>query len=216
MIGFANDYGKYQLWGAIMGGYGSTRWGWHVPKDTVEASIGIKIADLQNLQKYAQIGASERVYSGSFSWQPSGASVSYLLIGQQLTLSYRMRRGQGDAWQDRQDIIRMEATRPHYGGRRWWFTCPICERRAGAVYLDRRRWRFCCRQCAGLVYRSQQAHDKTLDKYARMPWLADEVMDAARAAGKRASTAQLIAALKASEMQERLFWRDRHKRRGRR
>ncbi len=96
------------------------------------------------------------------------ASVSYTLLGgDTLTLSYRMRRGPDDAWQDRHDTITLQTTRPNYGGARWWFSCPICQRRAGWVYLDPRRGRFCCRRCAGLMYRSQQAHDKTLDRYAQ-------------------------------------------------
>ncbi|SRR5579885_53039 len=194
-----------------MGGYGSTRWGWHSPKDTIESSIGLKIAELQ---KYCQIGAPW-LARGSFSWKPSGASISYSLLGQALTLSYRMRRGNGDAWQERQDVITLQATRPNYGGARWWFTCPICQRRAGAVYLDRERQRFSCRRCAGLAYRSQQEHNKTLDKYTRDPDLAAEMIGATLAKGTHASEARLIQAFKATELLQRLDARQMHKHRRR-
>ena len=56
-----------------------------------------------------------------------------------------------------------QAARPHYGGLRWWFTCPLvvggrsCTRRAGKLYL--RGGYFGCRRCQDLTYRScQEAH----------------------------------------------------------
>jgi len=206
---FVIDYGKYQTMGAIMGGYGSTRWGWHSAKDTVESTPGLSVA---NLQKYAQIGAEGQICTGSFSWKPSGANVSYTLAGQLLTLSYSARRGPGHDWLDRRDCITLEATRPNYGGRRWWFLCPICARRCSSIYLDSGRLCFSCRQCAGLVYRSQQEHDKTLDRYARSPDLAYDAMAAALVPGK-ASAAQLLQAVKASEAYTQRFMRSLRKRR---
>jgi hypothetical protein len=53
--------------------------------------------------------------------------------------------------------IAMEATRPHYGGQRWWFRCPECRERRTTLYVRRGYWS--CRVCHGLTYRScQQAH----------------------------------------------------------
>lgn len=183
-----------------MGGYGSTRWAWYSPKPLVEHTCSLSITALR---QHVQIGAEGR-YTGALSWRPSGASISFSLAGQQLTLTYRMRRGNGDAWHDRSDGIMLQSTRPQYGGRRWWFTCPICERRAGVVYLDSRRGRFSCRLCAGLAYRSQQEHDKTLDRYARMPWLAEDMLGAIARAPERATDTQLLQAMKAAELQLRL------------
>src|SRR5262249_5496514 len=56
-------------------------------------------------------------------------------------------------------------TRPHLGGLRWWFVCPLivrgreCWRRCGKLYLHGRY--FGCRLCQDLTYRScQEAHQE--------------------------------------------------------
>jgi len=41
---------------------------------------------------------------------------------------------------------------PRRGGRRWWWRCPACQRRAGHLYPTAG---LVCRQCARLVYLSQ-------------------------------------------------------------
>jgi hypothetical protein len=72
---------------------------------------------------------------------------------------------------DRREPHRYEVpllkTRPHFGGVRYWFGCPQCAGRVGALYLPAGARRFACRHCLSLVYRSQQAHDKFLDPYRR-------------------------------------------------
>ncbi|MFO0897739.1 MAG: hypothetical protein U0836_09990 [Pirellulales bacterium] len=48
----------------------------------------------------------------------------------------------------------------HFGGFRWWFTCPLimrgraCERRVAKLYSSPRSPYFGCRQCMGLTYES--------------------------------------------------------------
>lgn len=49
--------------------------------------------------------------------------------------------------------IALTSTPCHYGGRRWWFVCPGCERPVGVLVL---RWqRYACRHCVDVSYRSQ-------------------------------------------------------------
>lgn len=64
---------------------------------------------------------------------------------------------------DSEDVlipIRLQTTRPNYGGVRWWFTCPLivagvpCNRRVGTLHLYGRY--FGCRTCYDLTYRSCQ------------------------------------------------------------
>jgi len=69
---------------------------------------------------------------------------------------------------DPEDIvlpIRLQTTRPHLGGVRWWFTCPLissgiaCEWRVAKLYLPPGSRHFGCRTCHDLTYQScQQAH----------------------------------------------------------
>ena len=54
--------------------------------------------------------------------------------------------------------VRLETTRPNFGGLRWWFLCPITGRRVGVLYLPGRGGTmFASRQAWGLAYRSQRA-----------------------------------------------------------
>jgi hypothetical protein len=58
--------------------------------------------------------------------------------------------------------VRLTTTRPHFGGLRWWFICPLvvqgipCQRRVGKLYLPGRARYFGCRRCYDLTYTSCQ------------------------------------------------------------
>jgi len=61
--------------------------------------------------------------------------------------------------------IPLVTTRTQFGGRRWWFKCPLavdgtpCHRRAGKLFLPAGERFWGCRECHGLAYRSsQEAH----------------------------------------------------------
>jgi hypothetical protein len=72
--------------------------------------------------------------------------------------------------------VRFETTQPHFGGRRWWFLCPLyrknmpCERRVRKLYRPPLLWYFGCRSCLDLTYRSVQEHDKRIDELIKHPW----------------------------------------------
>jgi hypothetical protein len=63
--------------------------------------------------------------------------------------------------------VRLAVTRPHFGGCRWWFLCPLivndrpCGRRVAKLYL--RGKYFGCRHCHDLTYTSCQEHNKRVD-----------------------------------------------------
>jgi len=73
--------------------------------------------------------------------------------------------------------VRLVTTRPHLGGMRWWFICPLvvsgrpCRRRVAKLYS---RKYYGCRTCHGLVYRSsQEAHQRDrVDSMLHKMWLA--------------------------------------------
>jgi hypothetical protein len=52
--------------------------------------------------------------------------------------------------------VPLEATRPHYGGLRWWFRCPLNGRRASKLYLPPGQLKFASRTAHHLTYRSCQ------------------------------------------------------------
>lgn len=63
--------------------------------------------------------------------------------------------------------VRLDTTRPHYGGVRWWFVCPLSGRRARALYLPPSGGTtFASRQALGLAYHSQRetAEDRAIER----------------------------------------------------
>jgi hypothetical protein len=56
--------------------------------------------------------------------------------------------------------LRLLATMPFLGGRRFWFACPRCRRRCRVVYLPSSSTRFGCRLCLSLWYQSQSRNSQ--------------------------------------------------------
>ena len=59
-------------------------------------------------------------------------------------------------------VVRLVTTRPNYGGRRWWFLCPLVGRRAAKLYLPPGRRLFGSREAYGLTYAFCQASGSPL------------------------------------------------------
>lgn len=143
-----------------MGGPGSGNWQrWQGKKLTVEESI---VVSMKDLRKRLYAGAS-----GSLTWTWASGnklSIGYFVTESDeapiVTLHYR--------WRDSEDVripVRLGTTPTQFGGRRWWFICPLivrgitCNRRAGKLYLPPGAKYFGCRKCHDLTYQScQQAH----------------------------------------------------------
>jgi hypothetical protein len=49
-------------------------------------------------------------------------------------------------------LVYLHPTELNFGGFRWWFACPQCERRCAKLYLQRSA--FLCRTCHDLTYQS--------------------------------------------------------------
>ena len=50
------------------------------------------------------------------------------------------------------------STRPHYGGKRWWFECTGCGERRARIYLSPCQYAL-CRVCLKLTYETRQQHN---------------------------------------------------------
>ena len=93
--------------------------------------------------------------SFSCSWncggEPSG-SIGVVVHGaDSLALQYML--GSEGQRRDGSQHIRLTRTACSYGNSRPWFACPVCQRRAGVLYM--RAGRFACRQCQRVSYSSQ-------------------------------------------------------------
>jgi hypothetical protein len=158
-----------------MGGPGSGRWVHAVTKPTVEGSYRLEVG------KWVRSGVirpGER-WAGTTTWRDASTEEVTSSIGVEVHCSddagvvrLKYTRTHSDGEKDSLDYpIRLITTRPHLGGLRSWFVCPLikngmpCGRRVAKVY--RRHRYFGCRHCHGLAYRSsQEAHQS--DRNERM------------------------------------------------
>jgi hypothetical protein len=145
--------------------------------------------------------------SGSWHWTYNDGrecSISFavtMLDGgdPRLYLSYAWTRSSTGEKESLDYQVDLEATRPQFGGLRWWFVCPLlvhgqaCHRRVAKLYLPPGSRYFGCRHCHDLTYTSAQERDKRVDALRRNPDALFALMDDAKALG----TSQLLLALKA-------------------
>ena len=59
------------------------------------------------------------------------------------------------AGKQQEQVISLDATKPRYGGARYWFLCPVTGERVRCLYLTRDVDAFASRAVHGLSYRSQ-------------------------------------------------------------
>jgi hypothetical protein len=181
-----------------MGGCGSGRWAVHGRKDTVEDCRALDA----NRWMREGILRQDIVRSGMWRWLHAGTGERTASIGYQVDTTdeaapwVRLHYSVNGTPLDYR--IRLQTTRPRYGGVRWWFTCPLvvngqsCHRRVGKLYLPPARRCFGCRQCHQLTHRSAQEHDKRVDRLLANPDLLeaalhgtlDEALLALKALGK--------------------------------
>ena len=151
-----------------MGGYGSTRWGWHRKKRTVEGCRHVTVKALF-AGKPPMPGRS-----GTLTWA-SGASVGYAVTPDPaVRLTYSVPSAAGDRLPVNYTVPLVAGTVPN-GGAKWWFVCPLsvngrsCGRKCGMLYLPPGATYFGCRTCHRLAYRSCQTHDKRVSQLVKNP-----------------------------------------------
>ena len=154
-----------------MGGYGSGRWGWHTKATTVEEALGLPTTHLRaGLNRVADGKAA--LAHGTLQWSRGGrvmSSIGYLIASRAglplVRLIYTTTRPSGEKIDSNYQVLAVP-TVPHFGGRRWWWVCPLskhgqpCGRRVGKLYLPSGGPAFGCRQCYELTYEGcQESHE---------------------------------------------------------
>lgn len=148
-----------------MGGFGSTRWNDHHRAVPVEECICL---DANSFRQNWRTGRPDT--SGTLVWQGAGGgvqgsapySVRFGFSHGKLILRYTARSHQVN------QNVELAPTRPHYGGRRWWFRCPRCGRRVRKLFLPPGDFSFECRQCHRLTYRSSAESHTCVGEFRRL------------------------------------------------
>ena len=132
----------------------SNRW-------TVEKCKSLSINFL-NKHRYFNGG----IRSGGCSWnrngKPTGSigfTVSILERDEYIRFQYTQTDRHTQEKTEFDYKVKLDWTHCHFGGRRWWFICPLvvngrtCNRRVGILYLASGKY-FGCRHCHNLTYES--------------------------------------------------------------
>ncbi len=125
---------------------------------------------------------------GGMKWTRNGeetGSISFTVSVQDWTGEIRFQYTQTQRHSGEKESldypVRLTATPCHYGGKRWWFTCPLvkngiaCNRRTLKLYLGGGKY-FGCRHCYNLTYESCQEHDARVDRLAKNPDLLAQML----------------------------------------
>ena len=153
-----------------MGSSGSGRWSYHNKKRTVEECLAINISEIARAVDLSKPGP----VSGSLrpTMPKTGKRMSplrfMLKVGNDSTPLLRLSYSIGGKWNIEprvEEVIRLQATKPNFGGARWWLSCPgmvdgkECGRRVGKLYRPPQKQYFACRHCLDLTYEScQKSH----------------------------------------------------------
>lgn len=104
--------------------------------------------------------------SQTISWSTNGrvnSSISYTIntaaVPYHIELSYC--RGETNFKYN----IELTTSTPHYGGKRWWFICPITKERCGVLYLPPHSTYFASRKGHNIAYTSQ--NESWIDRFTR-------------------------------------------------
>lgn len=92
------------------------------------------------------------------SWSRRGEDrgvISVIIETGQVWLMYNSKKPGGD-WEALDYRVKLQTTPCHYGGVRYWFSCPAinCGKRVAKLYLGSKH--FACRHCYRLAYSSQR------------------------------------------------------------
>jgi hypothetical protein len=124
---------------------------------TVEDCLSLSIVTLRKHGLLSGRGAGQR-----FTWRDEqGEVVSSINVVVDMdnepnpSARFRYTVKSNGVLHDVDQRMALTPTPTRHEGRRWWYTCPACERRAGVLHLPPGEMYFACRSCHDLSYRSR-------------------------------------------------------------
>ena len=153
-----------------MGGFGSGR---HGGRATVESALKLDVDAMMRtgaIEPGAHVGGEMK-----FQFDDDELAIQFeALAGDPADSWVRLRYAISDYWTGKQheidDKIYLAASRPWFGGQRWWFVCPTETRRVRKLYLPLGGHRFRSRHAYRLAYASQceAVHDRAMRRARKL------------------------------------------------
>ena len=125
-----------------MGGYGSTRWGTHRKKTTVEECKRLPISLLIDGINYVIENDCE--WRGNVSWSCEGeprGEISCLVYLENEIPKLKLQYVFTKSGKEMDYPVQLTYSTLYWGTKRWWYICPlvktgrVCNRRVGKLYL---------------------------------------------------------------------------------
>ena len=113
---------------------------------TVESSLSIRTLDA--IEYSRRTGQMNGILRWQYAFSESSIGFTLDWSTETLTLAFTDEGGSNPIRQR----IELQHTRPRLGGKRWWMTCPSCQRRCDRLHLTNGADRFACRKCHDLTY----------------------------------------------------------------
>ncbi len=137
-----------------MGGFGSGR------KFGASVTEDYRQIDIRRWQREGLLFPGNYI---NWQWFQSGekvASIGVKVETGQLRFIYSHCDNNSDDWESVNYPVKLQTTDCHYGGVRYWFSCPStgCGRRVAMLYAGSKY--FACRHCYQLAYKSQRETDE--------------------------------------------------------
>jgi hypothetical protein len=142
---------------------GSARWLGHRKKATVEECRTISIGSLvheRGLGAHVSMRLKQAWPTGPEGCQTASVDIELETGAERglMRLDYHAFVG-GESAGQMVEVVRLQASFPHWGGLRWWFECPECGRRVTKLHLPPNGDPFRCRLCHDLTYESSRRHN---------------------------------------------------------
>lgn len=153
-------------------------------KTTVEMCLALKASRFgKRLKQVQRFLLSDVYWTNSLGERILTVHYRLEYLGKRPVLHLLSRSDVEGRQQPMWESIVLTSTRPHFGGLRWWFVCPLvdkgvaCERRVGKLYLPRGAYYFGCRACFDLTYESAQTHDDRVNQLMKNPFALVDAMN---------------------------------------